>query len=164
MILGVDPGLGGALALLERDGSLQQLLDMPTLDGEVSAVGLLEIPTGDIEGAVIEWVHLMPKIGTMAARSMGMSLATVHTWLTVRGVPTTRVAPSVWKRAMGLSSDKDQSRALACRLWPKDEPSFKRKKDADRAEAALIAYWWLTKGAGSTLVYDRGPRGETPDV
>jgi hypothetical protein len=42
---------------------------------------------------------------------------------------------------MGVTSDKETSRARAINRWPKWHASFARKKDADRAEAALIALW-----------------------
>ena len=38
-------------------------------------------------------------------------------------------------------ADKDESRAIACRMWPEWSDRFARVKDADRAEAALIAHW-----------------------
>jgi hypothetical protein len=49
---------------------------------------------------------------------------------------------------MGLHSDKGESRALAMRLWPDHGDRFARVKDDGRAEAALIAWWWLSKKMG----------------
>ena len=51
---------------------------------------------------------------------------------------------------MGVTKDKDSSRARALELWPERAELFKRKKDADRAEAALLAEW------GRRLLVERG--------
>jgi len=156
-VLGIDPGLTGALAWLTPDGQLLEVSDMPTLDGEVSAALLAnddEITRSRVAVAVLEWPGLMPKNGAKSARSMGMSLATMTAVFAVRGIPCHRVTPAHWKNQMGLNAagatdavKKEAARQLAIRLWPEHVESFKRKKDAGRAEAALLAYWWLTKGA-----------------
>ena len=39
------------------------------------------------------------------------------------------------------NKDKDLSRSMATRLYPKNAEQFKRKKDDGRAEATLIAHW-----------------------
>jgi hypothetical protein len=52
------------------------------------------------------------------------------------------VTPSVWKRKLGVTADKRTSLDYARELWPKFANShFKREKDNDRAEAALIGYY-----------------------
>ena len=63
-------------------------------------------------------------------------------------IPLHFVAPTVWQKHFHLSAEKDKARALALRLWPDRAESFRRKKDADRAEAALIARWYVEKEAG----------------
>jgi crossover junction endodeoxyribonuclease RuvC len=54
-------------------------------------------------------------------------------------IPLHLVTPAKWKGHLRLSSDKEQARALALRLFPACSEHFKRKKDHGRAEAALIA-------------------------
>jgi crossover junction endodeoxyribonuclease RuvC len=54
------------------------------------------------------------------------------------GVPLYLVAPTKWKPHFSLGSDKEKARALALRLWP-TSVHFGRKKDHNRAEAALLA-------------------------
>lgn len=56
------------------------------------------------------------------------------------------VSPARWKRALGLTADKDQCRRRAIELWPEHAALFKLKRHDGRAEAALIAYWWLHHG------------------
>lgn len=153
MILGIDPGLHGALAWLRPDGTVRAIGDIPVLDGEISAALMFGDPQittmmGQTTAAIIEWPGLMPVMNNNAKtiRSMGMSLGTLQAVCASWRVPTFRRTPSVWKKAMGLTRDKEECRARAIRQWPNFEPQFRRKKDADRAEAALLAYYWLTKG------------------
>jgi len=49
--------------------------------------------------------------------------------------------PSVWKKAMGLTSDKQLSRDMACNLIPTHTNLFKLVKNTGLAEAALMALW-----------------------
>ena len=67
------------------------------------------------------------------------------------------VAPTVWKRELGLSKDKEKSRELATLIFETDR-YWKAKIEEGIAEAALIAYWRLNRLCSS---YDgrtgRGP-------
>lgn len=155
LVLGIDPGVYGAMAWLRPDGTLKAVGDILSLDGEVSAALLFSDPQittlmGCTSAAVIEWPGLMPVMNNNAKtiRSMGMTLGTLNAFCASWRVPTHRRTPSVWKKAMGLTRDKEQCRAEAIRLWPASEPQFRRKKDADRAEAALLARYGLTKIIG----------------
>ena len=53
--------------------------------------------------------------------------------------------PSVWKKAMGLSSDKKLSRDKACALLPTHAKLFGMVKNTGLAEAMLLAEWGRTK-------------------
>ena len=57
------------------------------------------------------------------------------------GVPPRVVTPTIWKREMKLSADKELSRKRAIELFPDHVTLFARKKDHNRAEAALLAVW-----------------------
>jgi hypothetical protein len=46
---------------------------------------------------------------------------------------------------MNLSKDKELSRAMAIKTWPSMAEFFKLKKHDGRAEAALMALWYLRK-------------------
>jgi len=51
------------------------------------------------------------------------------------------VTPAKWKKHFGLSSEKEQSRAMASKMFP--EAALHLKKHHDRAEALLLArYLW----------------------
>lgn len=50
------------------------------------------------------------------------------------------VVPVIWKRAMGLTKDKERSRLKAMKMYPKAD--IKLKKHEGRAEALLLAAYW----------------------
>lgn len=49
--------------------------------------------------------------------------------------------PSVWKKAVGVSSDKVECRAKACELFPSHVSLLKMTKNTGIAEAALMTEW-----------------------
>jgi crossover junction endodeoxyribonuclease RuvC len=62
----------------------------------------------------------------------------------------TFLAPSVWKRAHSIPpgrNQKDLARSKAIARWPAKAGLFSRVKDADRAEACLIAIAGLLREA-----------------
>jgi hypothetical protein len=61
------------------------------------------------------------------------------------GLAHTRIRPSVWKRHLGLTSDKEQARLRAMQLFPGAD--LRHKRDHGRAEALLLAwYGWQHLG------------------
>ena len=154
--LGIDCGVTGAVALVDVRGRLTAVADMPTVDGEVSPVLLCELlrdwwsEYGAVELAVVERLHAMPPpVGSKANFSKGLSYGIVLGTLAAGGVPVDKPTPAAWKRTMGVGKDKDAVRAVVLDAWPGSAETFKRKKDADRAEAALLAEY------GRRLLADR---------
>lgn len=139
-ILGVDPGLSGALAFYFPDGPhLIAAEDMPVAGGEVDVATLAArlrqmAPTV----AIVEQVHTMPKQGIASSGKFMLAYGMVRGLVTGMGIPTHLVPPRRWKGHFHLDSNKDKSRALALRYWP-TSTAFARKKDDGRAEAALLA-------------------------
>lgn len=152
--VGVDPGLTGAIAVLDSNGKLIVVHDMPVAERnkkrEVSPQGLrlLENWAHGIYGTVvIEDVHTMPGQGVRSSGSIMDSKGTVRGFFGGVGRPIVYVAPFVWKRDLKLSkADKGASRQRAMELWPYAAAEFRRAKDDGRAEAALIALWWQRHG------------------
>lgn len=154
-VLGVDPGKTGAVVMLRDDGALLHFTDMVVLDKIVSpqllasALRRWHCEGSDSDMAVIEDVHAMPKQGVSSSFSFGRSLGVAEGVVAGAGWPLTYVSPAKWKRDLGLSNDKGASRRRAAELWPSRAELFARVKDDGRAEAALIAHWWLTRGRGA---------------
>jgi hypothetical protein len=139
-ILGIDPGLSGALAFyFPHEPNLIGAEDVPVAGNEIDAATL----TRRLEQmrrtmAVIEMVNAMPKQGVSSTFKFGQAYGTVRGVVTAMGIPVHLVTPAMWKRHFRLDADKERARALALRLWP-TSAHFGRKKDHGRAEAALIA-------------------------
>lgn len=139
-ILGIDPGLSGAIAFFFPSyPDRVSVEDVPVADGAVDAVTLAKrLRQMGPTLAVIEKVGAMPKQGVVSTFTFGTAYGVLIGAVAAIGVPTRFVAPGKWKRHYGLTSDKEQARALALRLFPAVD-HFTRKKDHGRAEAALIA-------------------------
>ena len=152
IIIGVDPGKSGAFAALDQDGNLHDTWDIPVVDKRISAPLIADIlvPLQAVaELCVIEDVHAMPGQGVTSMFTFGRGLGIVEGVALGAGIPVRWVSPAKWKRALGLSPDKGASRRRATELWPAQSAMFARVKDDGRAEAALIAYYWLYYGERS---------------
>jgi len=157
MILGIDPGLSGAMVLLSHDGErIVNLADMPTTIGgngkrAVDASLLANIireyisasdEAGERLEGIIERVNAMPGQGVTSMFNFGQSFGVVLGVLAALGVRHRLVHPASWKRAAKLiGQEKDEARQLALRLWPERARDFLRKTDVGRADASLIAYF-----------------------
>lgn len=148
MILGVDPGIKGAWALLDERGRLGSADHYPIgEDGEIDAAELHATwsESATITRAFVERVGSMGQSkdgrrqGIQGIFNFGRRHGTVLAVLQILGIPVTFVEPSVWKRATGVTAVKGTSLAAARRLWPYADDVFRRVKDEARAEAALIA-------------------------
>lgn len=162
-VLGIDPGLDGALALL-IDNRVH-VWDMPTMKvkrgtkfkREVSPVMLAhtlrEIDlmaesagvANDLR-AYVERVGAMPGQGVTSMFSFGRSLGLIEGVLAGLTIPFELIPPGTWRRGMSVREGKDGSRLRASELWPSQAGLFARVKDDGRAEAALIAAFGRKRG------------------
>lgn len=142
--LGIDPGaVSGAWGLIDHNGSYIACGDIPNKDGRIQT----RIFWSDLSQAInkqdcviwCESVHSMPKQGVASTFMFGRAVGAIeavcerfmHPWFLIR--------PQEWKKSLGLSSNKDESSAMARRTFPEAQHMLKRKKDHGRAEALLIA-------------------------
>jgi hypothetical protein len=140
-ILGIDPGRSGAIAFYFSDHPERvSVEDMPNVAGEVDAATLAKrIAAIAPDLAFVERVGAMPGQGVSSTFKFGRSYGIALGVIGAAAIPLHLVTPAKWKAHMRLSSDKEQARALALRLFPACSEHFQRKKDHGRAEAALIA-------------------------
>lgn len=173
-ILAIDPGLSGALAL--SDGRELIVHDLPTtivrkhtrldLVQLADLVGGVAGPLADLVGgvarpveAVVEQVGSMPMQGTGSAFNFGFTTGAIHGVLTAMGYTVHTVTPQQWKFGVGLNAvpgqdqkaRKNASRARACELFPEHKHLFSRVKDDGRAEAALMAWWFVNKSGKTAM-------------
>lgn len=165
-VIAIDPGLAGAIAYY--DGAHLAVVDMPTeARGKKSAVDLWRLwcvvqgqalpPTRFVHG-VIENVGTMPKQGLASACNFGKTIGACEMALVAAGCELIRVTPQTWKFGVGLNADpkadtkarKNASRARAQELFPNYAHLFARVKDDGRAEAALMAWWFVHKHTRKT--------------
>lgn len=150
MIVGVDIGSTGALALLTPEGDLIETADMPILNdgpkGRPHVNGPLLaslLARWSATAAYVEYVAARPGEGAMGAFAFGRSRGVIEGVLAAQGVPALFLTPATWKRAVGIppgkDGAKDAARSLAIQRWPAKAELFARVKDAAAAEAALIA-------------------------
>lgn len=150
MILGIDPGISGALAWVSDDGHLISTSDMPVIEingkKKVSPYILADMLKARMPTlAVIEEVGAMPGQGVTSMFGFGYSAGILAGVCAGLMVPTVMYRPAVWKRAAGVPADKGAARQMAQRFWPGCR-DFDRVKDDGRAEAALLARWVALKG------------------
>lgn len=146
--LAVDPGIAGAVAVIETsDGTAPKLvdvIDIPTLGiaakTRVDAIGLRDwIQAHQPDLAAVERAGSMPRQGVASAFKYGRAAGTIEAVVACCGIPMMLVEPSKWKRAFHLNSDKEASRQLAIQLFPHAHDQLALKKHHQRAEAMLIA-------------------------
>ena len=150
MYIGIDPGLSGAIAGLAPDGTREALYDTPVLTLRTSRgsrteydiaglVALLAPYSGPQSHVIIEEAQAMPGQGTRSMCTIGRGFGVWLGMLGALGLAHTRVRPGVWKKALGLTRDKEQARLRAMQLSPGAD--LRRKKDHGRAEALLLAWY-----------------------
>lgn len=145
IVLGIDPGINGGLAVMAH-GVLWGAQPLPTVgDGTSRMVsGQILIDILDEHGpdlAVIERVGAMPGQGVSSMFRFGRSVGIVEGVLAAMRVRIQWVAPTVWKRGLGLPADKEAARQRALETFPECAGCFRRKADHGPAEAALLALW-----------------------
>jgi crossover junction endodeoxyribonuclease RuvC len=88
---------------------------------------------------VVEQVASRPGQGVASMFRFGQSYGTILGVVGALEIPLRHVTPAAWKRALGLiGGDGEASRARAIETWPMHADLFDRKKDHNRASAALI--------------------------
>ncbi|CAN1250158.1 Holliday junction resolvase MOC1, chloroplastic [Linum perenne] len=169
-IVGIDPDLSGAIALLKTEESIcsaqLQVFDAPILKVMVgkrirkrldakSIVQLLrsfDSPVGTI--AYIEQSIPFPQDGKQGWWSGGFGYGLWIGILVASGYSVVPVPSLTWKnkfRLTGENATKDESRRLASTLFPSLSSSLTRKKDHGRAEALLIAAYGKGMMMNSTV-------------
>lgn len=150
IIIGIDPGLTGAIGFL-KNGEFVSVEDMPivakgsgSVKNEVDPSGLIKllrsgVPPDESAVVVLERVNAMPGQGVSSTFSLGDSFGCARAAVASCRFELRCVSPAAWKKHFNLGSDKEMSRALAVRMFP-DAP-LNSKKYSDRAESLLMARW-----------------------
>lgn len=148
LVIGIDPGAHGAIAVLDEGGQLLDVVDMPSTreaNGRTATnapllAGILARAHARV--AYCEFVGARPTDAKVAAFSFGRARGVIEGCAGALGLPIVFLAPSTWKRVADIPpgvENKDVARTRAIARWPAHADLFARKCDVDRAEACLIA-------------------------
>jgi crossover junction endodeoxyribonuclease RuvC len=145
--LGIDPGLSGALAIVEMINGIPMLIDaidMPSTGTNTKArVDIIAaaqwIAKHAPSIAYVERAQAYPGQGRSSAFSYGRSVGAIEATIALCQIPMILVEAAVWKRRLHLpGKDKEASRARALQLFPVQHALLARKKDHGRADACLL--------------------------
>ncbi len=171
IIIGIDPGLSGACAVLDHNG-MRAVFDLPTVDlpgkgsvrRRVHGPGLAAAlrqhwPAGESAVAFIEELSAGGK-RARPGEQMSSSAQTIGSQYRTRGtiectlemlrLEVIPVHARSWKSFFGLIGEEDATKRkaagldMARRLYP-GRPELKRAMDHNRGEALLIAHWGMRK-------------------
>jgi crossover junction endodeoxyribonuclease RuvC len=157
LILGIDPGAHGAIAVLDEAGDLLEVVDMPSLfeangRSATNAPLLAKILSrAHARIAFCEFVGARPTDAKVAAFAFGRARGVIEGCAGALGLPIVFLTPPTWKRVADIppgAEHKDLARSRAIARWPARADLFARKCDADRGEAALIGWAGLQWEAG----------------
>jgi crossover junction endodeoxyribonuclease RuvC len=128
LILGIDPGLRGALAALDAQGQVVDTWVMPVAGGEVHAAAVADHLRSlrcldahqDIGMVVIERVGSMPKQGVVSTFKFGTGWGMVRGVCAALGLPVHLVPATIWKPRVlaGLPHDKAGAVRFCTSRWP----------------------------------------------
>ena len=141
--LGIDPGKTGGIAIVSQDLELIDVDDMPDATGAALGAHIARMVHDwepfDFAAAWVEQVGSRPGQGVRSMFTFGQNYGAILGALGALGIPVHHVTPARWKKAQGVTADKNSSRQKATELWPGQASWFALRKHEGRAEAALIA-------------------------
>ena len=153
-VVGIDPGLNGAIAILE-DKKVLSIIDMPVMaDGkknkrQLNNAQLAEILRKNISdddeiSVVVEQVNAMPGQGVTSMFNFGQTFGAIKGVCAALKLPIFFVRPSKWKKYFELiNSSKDSSRTKAIEMYPYLSDQLAKKKDVNKSDAILIARFFI---------------------
>ena len=153
IIIGIDPGVSGAISILENKKVLE-IYDMPTMiDGkknkkqvngsQVTNIIKERLTNGKEMIVVVEHVNAMPGQGVTSMFNFGQSFGVIKGICSALSIPIYFVRPMKWKKYFNLiKTNKDASRTKVIQIYPQISSKLSRKKDSNKADAILIARYF----------------------
>tara|TARA_B100001027_G_scaffold162199_1_gene114781 strand:+ start:376 stop:864 length:489 start_codon:yes stop_codon:yes gene_type:complete len=155
LIIGIDPGIKGAICIL-KDGIILDVFDMPIMSvgkknkSQVNGSqiyneirkAIISEDKKDVK-VVIELVSAMPGQGVTSMFNFGQAFGVLKGIFSAMQIPMDFVSPVKWKKYYNLiNTQKDSSRTKAIEFFPYISSKLSRKKDANKADAILIASFY----------------------
>ena len=153
IIFGFDPGISGAISVLENK-KIIEIFDMPTMiDGkknrrqvngaQVANIIKKKLNQNNEVIVVVEHVNAMPGQGVTSMFNFGQSFGVIKGICSALSIPIYFVRPAKWKKYFNLiKTNKDASRTKVIEIYPEISSQISRKKDSNRADAILIARYF----------------------
>ena len=149
-IIGIDPGLSGAIAITQNNKVLE-IYDMPVMaEGkknkrQINSAQLVNIikentKSNEEIAVVVEQVNAMPGQGVTSMFNFGQTFGAIKGVCAALKLPIFFVRPSKWKKYFELiNSSKDSSRTKVIEMYPSLSSRLSKKKDVNKSDAILIA-------------------------
>ena len=152
LIIGIDPGISGAICFFE-EGQVKEIIDMPVMaDGKKNKrqingpqvyneilKRINNFPKKDIM-VVIEQVSAMPGQGVTSMFNFGQSFGVLKGICSAMQLSMFFIRPAKWKKYFGLiKTEKDASRTKVIEIFPYISSELSKKKDSNKADAVLIS-------------------------
>lgn len=155
LVVGIDPGLTGAVCFLNPDGTVV-FFDTPTVkikSGKSKKTRYIPEQMAEVlrgcgpttSVVVLEFASTRPKMAAGAILSTGKGWGLWRGIAAGLGLAVEDVTPQSWKGGMlgkGIGGDKGASIRRACQLYPAAAAQLGRAKDDGRAEALLMASYY----------------------
>ena len=149
-VIGIDPGLSGAIAVLENNKVLN-MFEMPVMSEgkknkrQLNSALLVNLIKENIQNSeevavVVEQVNAMPGQGVTSMFNFGQTFGAIKGICAALELPIFFVRPSKWKKYFELiNTSKDSSRTKAIEMYPNLSNQLAKKKDVNKSDAILIA-------------------------
>ena len=155
LIIGIDPGLSGAISFF-INGRVSEVIEMPVMaEGkknkkQINGPQVFNEIQSRIKNyekkeifVVIEQVSAMPGQGVTSMFNFGQSFGAIKGVSAALNLPIFFVRPSKWKKYFELlNSSKDASRTKVIEMYPSLSDQLAKKKDVNKSDAILIARYY----------------------
>ena len=155
LIIGIDPGISGAICFFDN-GKILDVIEMPTMNEgkknkrQVNGAQIyneiskrMNKTHNDDVRVVVEQVSAMPGQGVTSMFNFGQSFGIIKGICSAMQLSLYFVRPAKWKKYFNLiNSEKDASRTRAIEIFPYFSYQLSKKKDSNKADAILIASFY----------------------
>ena len=152
VIIGVDPGKKGGIAVIGENKEIISLTPMPLIGGKtIDANALANLFEVADSVMYIEKVNAMPKQGVVSMFNFGFGCGLIEGIAAAFSIPYYKITPQTWMKIMHRGCDgKLDTKSRSIQVVKRQFPNLsllatpRSKKDHDgMAEALLIALYGL---------------------
>lgn len=154
--VGIDPGLRGAIAVVDGDAQLIALIDTPVTAKRVDApaIAAFLVSHEPLRFVALEAQHAMPAQGATSGFRLGETYGLLRGILATLGTPSLEVRAAAWQKHIlaGQSGGDSKTRSMrfAAARWPDAVLATPRGRQLDgRADALCLALYARDRGANA---------------